>query len=87
MVHRTYKAADLEAMIEMLEQEPVLLGDRSEEYERTARYRAQHLRLRLDEYGIKVTSRTWPEITYNGDEPDVRWRWCVILKDQTSGRA
>ncbi len=78
---RLYSAADIEAMIEMLEQEPVLLGDSPAPRERTARYRANALRRLLREYDLEVTSRTWPQFEDGG----VTWRWCVILKEQADG--
>lgn len=78
---RLYTAADIEAMIEMLAVEPVLLGNTSCAREREARYRAATLRRYLADYDVMVTSRTWPE--FNGE--DVCWRWCVILKDAADG--
>lgn len=75
--NRTYSARDIEAMVEMLKDEPVLLGDAAVPAERTARYRAHALRRLLLEYGLTVTTRTWPEFTDQG----VVWRWCVIRKD------
>lgn len=78
---KLYTAADIEAMIEMLQEEPVLLGNNSCEREREARYRAAVLRRYLADYGIIVTSRTWPEF----ENEQVRWRWCVILKDKADG--
>jgi hypothetical protein len=78
---RLYTAQDIEAMVDMLKDEPVLLGDAAVPAERTARYRAGALRRLLLEYGLKVTTRTWPEITYDGLTQQVTWRWCVILKE------
>lgn len=77
---RLYSADDLAAIIELLQQEPVLLGDSSVETERKARYRAGVLRRMLAEYDVAVTTRTWPEFTAGA----VVWRWCVVMKDRAN---
>ena len=81
-VNRLYSAADLEAMIELLKQEPVLLGDKPAPTERHARYRAAQLRRLLAIEGVQVSGRTWPLFT----DGEVTWQWCVVLKEQANGR-
>jgi hypothetical protein len=78
---RLYTAADIEAMIDMLAEQPVLLGNSRAGTEEGAKSRARTLRRYLADYGVMVTTRTWPEF----DGETVQWSWCVMLREDGNG--
>jgi hypothetical protein len=77
---KLYTAEDIEAMVEMLKEEPVLLSSEPASSEGGAKSRARTLRRYLAEYGVQVTSRTWPEFNHGR----VEWRWCVMLREEAT---
>jgi len=82
-VSKLYTSADIEAMIEMLAEQPVLLGNTTSASEEGAKSRARTLRRYLADYDVMVKTRTWPE--FNGES--VEWRWCVMLvQEAPNGR-
>lgn len=79
-VSKLYTPADIEAMIEMLKTDPVLMGNTTAPSEDAAKSRARTLRRYLADYDVMVTTRTWPEFTGEA----VTWRWCVLLREDAS---
>lgn len=80
-VSKLYTSADIEAMIAMLRDEPVLLGNTVAPSEQGAKSRARTLRRYMADYDVMVSARTWPEF----DGEAVVWRWCVILRGEIPG--
>lgn len=77
-VSKLYTSADIEAMIAMLREQPVLVGNTTAASEDAAKSRARTLRRYLADYDVMVTTRTWPE--FDGEQ--VNWHWCVMLRKE-----